>query len=146
VVSPNYFTTMFSKVLNRNINAKNCFEISIEDAPDVANEVSYNLTRVNAKLKVLSSRAKAQGYKSTQEEWEHFTNIRADLAALHQALLRRISAANRAEKNARITQEEKQTFADHFKQVVRNEANPVDYQRWVAQAKIRHEADLARQE
>lgn len=135
---------MFSKILNRNISAKDGATIDIEDALDVANEVGYNLTKVNAKLKILSSRAKIQGRHSTQEQWENFTNIRSDLAALHQTLLMRISAANNAEKNARAKQEEGQTFADHFKQVVRNEANPVDYQRWIIQAEMRYNADRAR--
>ena len=132
---------MFSKILNRNIHAKDGAIIDIEDALDVANEVSGNLTRVNAKLKILASRAKRHGRESTQKEWEDFTHIRADLAALHQTLLKRISSAKKTEKETRAKQGETQTFADHFKQVVRNEANPVDYQRWINQAKLRYDAE-----
>ena len=136
---------MFSKILNRNISAESGVTIDIDDAQDVANEVGHNLTKVNARLKILGSRARSQGRESTQKEWEYLTNIRADLAALHQTLLKRISSANKTEKNLRAQQEqESRTFADYFKDVVRSEASCVDYQRWILQAEIRYNANQPR--
>ena len=133
---------MFSKILNCNISAEAGASIDIEDAQDVANEVGHNLIKVNSKLKILGSRAQSQGRESTQKEWEYLTNIRADFAALHQTLLKRISSNKRTEKNLRVQQEqENKTFADYFKDVVRSEANRVDYQRWILQAEIRYNAN-----
>jgi 2-phospho-L-lactate guanylyltransferase (CobY/MobA/RfbA family) len=132
---------MFSKVLNRDITAADGDSIDIDDAQDVADEVGSNLIRLNAKLKIVGNRARRQAEEKTLKEWEILTNVRADLAALHQTLLKRISAANKRERELEAKRrQEGKTFADYFKDVVRCEADRVDYQRWILQAEMRYKA------
>jgi len=136
-------TRMFSKVLNREITAEDGDSIDIDDAKDVANEVVNNLRAINAKLDMYKGKAyRKESVKKIQRDWDYAIFVRKDLAELHQTLLKRISAANRREKEleAKRRQEEVKTFADYFKDVVRCEADRVDYQRWVLQAEMRYKA------
>jgi len=133
---------MFSKVLNREITAEDGDSIDIDDAQDVANEVVNNLRAINAKLDMYKGKAyRKESVKKIQRDWDYAIFVRKDLAELHQTLLKRISAANKREREleARRRQEGK-TFADYFKDVVRCEADRVDYQRWILQAEMRYNA------
>jgi hypothetical protein len=126
----------WSDVIGAKINDENCGQvISQDDLLDVSSEVLRALQNTKQKLThAIRNRMDVAPRKIAEIE-----QSRKGLALLHQALLRQISIKSRSEKQERIRQNEElermRPFEKYFQIVVKHEASPADYHRWIAQAK-----------
>ena len=133
----------WSEVIGAKINDANLGAVvSEDDLNDVVDEVVRALHNAKGALRnAVKNRMNISPSKMLKIQQR-----RADLGRLHQALLQRTSEMSRKEKEERIRQaderERLRPFSKFFQEVVRHEASPVDYHRWIAQAKQRQqEAD-----
>lgn len=139
---------MYSKALGRSIDLSDVPQIEPDEVEIVCDEAAHSLTKLNAKIKSYGGRARATGQYLSPQDWQKLNHDRADAAALHQALLsrrRKIRLAEEEERKQRNEASILPTLSDHFMQVVRNEASPSDYQRWILQAELRRSVDIQRQ-
>ena len=139
---------MFSKLLGRHITQPDeLHEVADEDIEELSAEIGACLVGINTKLKHVRRNAFTHNNFIPAAEMQQLEDDRAQLAILHQATLR-IKAALRkqeeAEKQEAHDRREASVkpFSYYFQQVVRNEADKTDYQRWVLQAEMRHSRDL----
>jgi hypothetical protein len=141
-------TRFCSRVLGFDLTTTNLDDVSSDDLDEVTAEVGVALTAVNARIKAAGGTARATGHHLVSTEWSALQIRRGFLAALHQPLLAKRGQRRRDEQLA-SQQEQAKTqrlpdLSHYFQQVVRNEAQPVDYQRWVLQAEMRRAADATR--
>lgn len=126
----------WSEVIGAKVNDENCTQVvGQDDLLDVSNEVLRALQNTKHKL----SYAKRNRLNVAPRKILEIEQSRKGLALLHQALLRQISIKSRSEKQERIRQHEElermRPFEKYFQIVVKHEASPADYHRWIAQAK-----------
>ena len=135
-----------SKTLGHEVTLKSVADLHPDDLRDVAAEIGAAISEVNASIRIASSEAHRTGIHLCRIQWAELQASRGALGALHQKVLARVAQQNRQEKQRRheAQLQAQESLAQYFQQVVRNEANPVDYQRWVLQAETRRAADLAR--
>ena len=139
---------MFSKYLSRSIDISDVSSIDPEDVAAVCDEAACCLSKLNANLRSFSSQARATGKYLSPQDWQRLNLERADAAALHQSLLSRRRQIRILEEEARRSHADDSPVPDaavFFMQVVRNEAKPADYQRWILQAELRRSAEIRRQ-
>ena len=135
----------FSRNLGHEVSLETLDQLHPDDADDLIGEVGAELSKVNAQIKLRNRDASGR----LSDELIDLRTRRATLAAMHQQLLTGRSRRNREQKQQRQQRYEttvEVTLAHHFIQVVRSEANYVDYQRWILQAEIRQKAEIVRQQ
>ena len=135
-----------SAALGLDITLESIADVYPDDLEDLAAEIGAALSEVNASIRVASSEARTTGIHLPRQQWADLQARRGALAALHQKALVRVNQQKKVQKQQRHEEHLRghSSFDHHFRQVVRNEANPVDYQRWVLQAEARRAAEIAR--
>lgn len=128
----------WSETIGAKINHINFEEVVFEDdLIDVLDEVVRALHSAKEALRdAASNRMNIPPRKLLKLQQR-----KSDLGRLHQALLQKRSEMSRKEKEQRIRRAEEserlRPFSKFFQEVVKREASPVDYHRWIAQAKQR---------
>lgn len=128
----------WSEVVGAKINDTNIDKVVPEDdLLEVSGEVVRALHRAKAALRD----AAKNRMNIAPNKMLKIQQRKANLGCLHQALIQKVSEVSRKEKEERIRQaderEKLRPFSKFFQEVVRHEASPADYHRWVAQAKQR---------
>lgn len=140
-----------SRILGQDLTSDTAYDISADDLDDVSAEVGTALCAINARIKTACGVARSTGRHMPAAKWADMQAHRSFLAALHQQLLTMRGRRTRQERDERIATQEQDNskrlpdLTHYFQQVVRNEARPVDYQRWVLQAEMRRTADANRE-
>lgn len=135
-----------SATLGTDVNLVSAAKVHSDDLEDLWLEVGAAVSDVNTRIRTSSSEARATGRHLPPHEWAELQTRRSFLAALHQQLQVRIGRQKRLERQERgeawlrERAEVAHSLEFHFQQVVRQEASPVDYQRWVLQAEVRRAA------
>jgi hypothetical protein len=139
----------FKSKLGYNISVDSVDQVPDDDLSDVCDEVAAALRDANRNIATASSLARDHGRPVPAGRWVELKGRRLDLAGLHQLLLARRGRYREEQKrrNQQARQAEQTWLPElpvFFQQVVRNEARPVDYQRWILQAEMRRNAEAVR--
>lgn len=119
------------------INSFNCADlVSRSDLVDVIQEVTDHVQTTKAQLR----RAKENPGEVPPERVLHLKRRKRWVGELHQRLLQLQAEARSQERAERFRQnqelESRYPFSRYFQRVVRHEASPEQYQRWINQAKV----------
>ena len=140
-----------SRILGRSITTDTAHQVvDVDDLEDVTNEVGAALMEINARIRSAGGEARSTGRHLPPSQWAELQSRRSAIAALHQQLLSMRSRARHEREQISATLKEEQAkrlpdLSHFFQQVVRNEASPVDYQRWALQAEMRRTAEANHQ-